>query len=149
VIDALTVAAGTPAAAAAVVVALRRSVRRSHQADLRGRTVHALKALSDVIEAGGAIPYAADALAEVLDLEYCKWEAAPAGAGGVPVLARDGHLDGRIQHRDRIGLLLPALVHLPAGPGRFALLRPGRSATLEERLVAVAIALLAVPPARS
>ena len=111
----------------------------------RRRTVAALRALHDVAGAAGAAPYAADALRDVLHLRTCRYEAGPAGAGGVPILDEQGALSSRVPRRTRDGsLVLPEVVHLAAGAGRFVLVpEPGSATTLEERLVAVAIAALA------
>jgi hypothetical protein len=135
--------AAMPAAAAAGAAALRRSTRRSKAVEHRTRTVRALRSLRDVAAAQGAAPYAADALVDVLHLRSCRWAPGPAGIGGAPVLDESGRMDGRIQQRDRSGLLLPEVTHLAAGGGHFVLVpHPERSVTLEERLVATSIAAL-------
>jgi hypothetical protein len=140
----------TPAVVAAGAVGLRRSARRARVVTDRRRTIVALQVLCSVAEAGGAVPYAADGLAEVLHLRACHYEDAPPGAGGVPVLGPDGSLSGRIHRRDRFGLLIPDQAHLGAASGgRFALVgHPERSTSLEERLVAAAIAELTRPSPR-
>lgn len=137
----LVAAASTPVA---VALGLRTSVRRSKQGELRRRTIEALGVLRDVIEADGAIPYAADGIVEVLHLRSCHFEAAQPGADAVAVMDRDGAFEQRVQHRDRSGLLLPDAAHLPVGQGRFTMVpHPERSSTIEERLVAVSIAAVA------
>ena len=139
----MIVLAAAPAAVAAGAAALRRSTRRSKAVEARHRTVEALRSVRDVAEAGGAVPYAADALIEVLHLLACRWEPGPAGSGGVPVLDHEGRLSTQVQQRDRSGLLLPEVTHLAAGGGRFVLVpHPERSITLEERVAAITIAAL-------
>lgn len=139
--------AAVPAAAAAGAAALRRSTRRSKAVEARTRTARALRSLRDVAGAGGAVPYAADALVDVLHLRRCRWEAGPAGAGGEPALDEAGRLSGHVLRRDRFGLLLPEITHLAAGAGHFVLVpHPERSVTLEERLVAASIAALVAGP---
>jgi hypothetical protein len=140
VIVSLVVIAG---AAVALALGLGSSTRRAQQAEVRRRTIAALGVLQSVARAGAAVPYAADGIAEVLHLRRCRYEARPAGEDGVPVLAPGGGLSGRILRRDRGGLLLPDLVHLPAGAGRFALVgHPERSTTIEERVIAGSIAAM-------
>ena len=135
--------AAVPAAVTAGAAALRRSARRSKHREARARTARALRSLRDVAAAGGAAPYAADALVEVLHLRSCRWEAAPAGADGEPVLDDGDLVAGRVLRRNRSGLLLPPITHLAGGGGRFVLVpHPDRSVTLEERLVASVIAAL-------
>ena len=139
----MIVFAAAPAAVAAGAAALRRSTRRSKEVEARHRTIDALRAVRDVAEADGAVPYAADALIEVLHLLACRWEPGPAGNGGVAVLDHDGRLSTLVQQRDRGGILLPEVIHLAAGGGRFVLVpHPERSVTLEERVAAATIAAL-------
>lgn len=139
----MIVLAAAPAAIAAGAAALRRSTRRSKVVEARHRTVEAIRSIRHVAEAGGAVPYAADALIEVLHLRACRWEPRAAGSGGEPVLDAEGRLSTHIQQRDRGGLLLPEVTHLAAGGGRFVLVaHPERSVTLEERVAASAIAAL-------
>lgn len=136
-----------PVVVVAGAAALHRSTRRSKVVEVRTRTVRALRAVREVANAEGALPYAADALVEVLHLRACRWEPRPAGEDGVEVLDADGRLSGSIQRRDRGGALLPDPTHLAAGGGRFVLLpHPERSVTVEERLVAAAIAAVAAAP---
>lgn len=133
-----------------LVLWLRRSTRRSKVVADRQRTVHALKVLQSVAAADSAIPYVADGLVEVLHLRACRYEAAPAGAGGVPVLQADGHLSSSVQRHDRSGLLLPDVAHLAAPNGRFVLLgHPERGTTAEERLVAVTMVAMVAAVART
>jgi hypothetical protein len=132
-----------PAVVAAGAAALRRSTRHAKVVEVRTRTVRALRAVREVAAADGAVPYAADALVEVLHLRACRWEPRPAGEGGAAVLDADGRLSGTIQRRDRGGALLPDPTHLAAAGGRFVLVpHPERSVTVEERLVAAVIAAL-------
>jgi len=136
-----------PAVVVAGAAALRRSTRRSRMVEARSRTRVALRALRDVASAGGAVPYAADALVEVLHLRACRWEPGPAGEDGIAVLDADGRLSSHIQRLDRGGALLPDPTHLATAEGRFVLLpHPERSVTREERLVAVSIAALVPAP---
>ena len=135
-----------------IVGEIASRARRSRAAATGGRTeIVRIHRLAEQV-AGGADP--ADVimsgqteLAALLDLSDCRFEAAPGGPS-LPRLERSGALpQGMLGWYSHGGFELPAegveLAVLSRGQpvGRFVLVpTPGRSASLEQRIVAVAIA---------
>ena len=127
-----------------VVVAVHAAGARRQALDHRRRTVRALHHLTDTIDAPST-DAVARGLSDVLHLRGCRYEPDDPD-DGLPAILDDGSLDAVVQHRDRSGIVLPERTVLACGAGRFVLLGdPGVGTTVEERLVAVAMAGLVAP----
>jgi K+-sensing histidine kinase KdpD len=126
-----------------------------HEGYLSG--LHAAARLAaDTPEAADRIATIGEMIAEVLDLDACRYDPEPDPAAGRPRMQPDGTIthDGRLVAVDRDGLPTMDAVELPAGPGDdagcYLLVATSRvrRPDLEQRLVAVTLAQQAALPAR-